>query len=102
MKTRIIKILALAVFMLAFTACSSTTSIDGLKFQLDDETGTYIVSSYTENTEVTEVTIPDDIEGIPVTGIGVSAFAYTNSLEVLNLGPNITDIDDWGITFNLY
>lgn len=99
---RLLKILAVAMIMLAFTACNKT--VDGLEYKLyeDGDTSYYTVFSYTEDTSVTEVTIPDEIDDIPVTGIEKSAFAYTSSLEVLNIGKNITYIDDWGISFNLY
>ncbi len=71
--------------------------VDYLNFQKvdEDENGT---DDYVEitgcDTSVTEIEIPDEIDGLPVTVIGDSAFYNCTSLESITIPDSITSIGD--------
>lgn len=87
----------LSIFIaLAFTACREKEN--NIEYEYNEETDTYSVVYYTDTTSVKELTIPDEYNSKPVTSINQLAISSADTLEIINLGKNITYIDDWGIT----
>lgn len=71
---------------------------NNIEYEYDEKTDTYAVVYYTDTTSVKELTIPDEYNAKPVTSINQLAISSADTLEIINLGKNITYIDDWGIT----
>lgn len=93
---KIIAVLLCAFIALAFTACREKEN--NLEYEYNKETDSYSVVYYTDTTSVKELTIPDEFNSKPVTEISQLAISSADTLEVINIGKNITYIDDWGIT----
>lgn len=87
----------LSVFIaLTFTACREKEN--NIEYEYDAETDTYAVVYYTDTTSQKELTIPDEFNGKPITAINKLSISSADTLEVINIGKNITNIDEWGIT----
>ena len=83
---------ALCVWML-FTAVPvsavSTKAVpSGLKYSIQN--GQVTITDYTGS--AAKLTIPDTINGYPVTSIGSGAFAYCVDLQSVTIGKNVTSI----------
>lgn len=90
----IIPLFLLVLF--TFTACRE--SENNIEYEYNEETDSYTLVYYTDTTTVKELVIPDEFNGKPVTAIGRLAISSADTLEVIRIGKNITQIDDWGIT----
>jgi hypothetical protein len=53
------------------------------------------ITSYSGSYDLHPVTIPDEIEGRPVTAIGESAFYHANNITEIKLPATVTSIGDW-------
>ncbi|MFI3229088.1 MAG: leucine-rich repeat protein [Bacillota bacterium] len=98
----LVLVLALGT-MTILTACN--TSIDGMEYKLstdDDGNQYYTALLYTDSTIRNDVVILDEIDGIPVTAMGVSCFTQCSNLYTITIGKNMANIDNWGITNNTY
>lgn len=93
---KIIAVLLSVFIALAFSSCRDKQN--NIEYEYDEGTDTYSVVYYTDTTSVKELTIPDEYNSKPVTSISQLAISSADTLEVINLGKNITYIDDWGIT----
>ncbi len=95
----------------AFYACSSiteytlsgaTTVADtafascplGVTFALSGDSASYIVAGYTASGEITEIVIPQDYKGLPVTEIQANAFNGKTDVTKMTVGVNVTKIGD--------
>ncbi len=63
--------------------------------------GEITITGYTEDFEFTDVVIPDEIDGKPVTKIGKNAF-YLSSIKSITLSNNVTTIEDSAFKHNSY
>ena len=113
MKQKLIIILAAAVMALsctfAFAACSETPTADngdtpypdenaiqGLEFALNDDS--YWVIGIGTCTD-TEIVIPSQYNGLPVTGIFEQAFAGTNDLASIEIPDSVTYIGNYAFMY---
>ncbi len=90
----------LLVMLIVLTACSRISfgekeylERDGLLYRLSEDGLSYSVAGYTDIGD--EVTVPAEIDGIPVTELGNSAFYNAETLKRVNLPSSIKKIDDY-------
>ncbi len=104
MKKRIIAIISLALCVcFLFSGCDSITSLLSGENETIDykiENGEATVVGVPNKSTVTTLTIPDEIDGIPVTKI--ADFAATNLEYVtdFNIGKNVKEIGNWALANN--
>lgn len=117
-KIRVVLIAVLVLTVLsAFVACTgapeqTTTPVDIASFFAKTkktseeveyhvtEEGTIEIVAYTDSSSRTEVTIPDEIEGYPVTTIKNFSLFNTDTLQKIIIGKNVREIGDWALTNN--
>lgn len=58
------------------------------------------VKSYTDRTTITELVIPDEVDGLPVTKILDFGVCNAESLTKITIGKNVAEIGEWGMTNN--
>lgn len=104
-------------FLFAFAACTGApeqteTKVDVASFFVKTkktaeeveyhvtEEGTIEIVSYTDSSTRTEVTIPDEIDGRPVTTIKNFSLFNTDTLQKITIGKNVREIGDWALTNN--
>lgn len=93
------RLLIIPLFLLVlFTFSACRESENNIEYEYNKETDSYTLVYYTDTTTVKELVIPDEFNGKPVTAIGRLAISSADTLEVIRIGKNITQIDDWGIT----
>ena len=80
-----------------FAGCSAKT---GEKLQYEIVGDTVKITKYTDATTRTEVTVPDEIEGKPVTEIADFGLFNAESLKVIHIGKNVETIGEWSMTNN--
>lgn len=115
-KPIIISILAV-ILLCSLFACTGTseeteTNIDWKSFftatKKTEEEVEYVVTeektieivSYTDSSARTEITIPDEIGGHPVTVIKNFSLFNTDTLQIIRIGKNVKEIGDWALTNN--
>ncbi len=115
-KVALIAVLILAV-LLAFAACTgapeeTTSPVDIASFFVKTkktaeeveyhvtEEGTIEIVSYTDSSTRTEITVPDEIDGRPVTSIKNFSLFNTDTLQKITIGKNVKEIGDWALTNN--
>lgn len=102
MKKRNKKILVLVVLSLfvlstaTLTACNKTWE-NNIEYQVE-ENGEITIVGYTDSTLIHEITIPDEIEGKPVTKIGAQGVVNAENLYTIYIGKNVKEIDTWAFT----
>ena len=100
MKTR--KSLALALALIAFISLLSGCAVFGsepdVKYKEID--GEIHVTGYTDKTVVTDLTIPDEVDGKKVTVIEDFGVVNAESLTKITIGKNVREIGPWGLTNN--
>jgi len=94
-----VALLMLAVIAL-FASCNEVPSgkkdyleLEGLLYRLSEDGKSYAVAGYTDIGE--EVTVPADINGLPVTELGNSAFYNATELRRISLPNTVVKIDDY-------
>lgn len=96
-KMKKIMVFPLCVFIaLSLTSCREKEN--NIEYEYNEETDSYAVVYYTDTTSEKELSIPDEFNSKPVTSIDELAISSADTLEIINIGKNITNIDDWGIT----
>jgi len=98
MKKIIAVICLLTLVCTLFAACSKKTE-EEVKYEVTEE-GTVKITSYTDSSVRTEITIPDEIDGMPVTEIADYSLFNADSLQKITIGKNVKTIGDWGLTNN--
>ena len=58
------------------------------------------IEDYTDSTIRDTVTIPDDVDGVPVTVISDFSVCNAETLRVINIGKNVREIGAWAMTNN--
>lgn len=104
MKKKIISVFAICLCVcLLFTGCDSITSLlsgenEEIKYKI--ENGEAIVTGVPNKSTVTTITIPDEIDGVPVTKI--ADFSATNLEYVTEfyIGKNVKEIGVWALENN--
>ena len=87
----------ITVCILLFAACGNTK--DGMNYEVRDD-GTVAITGYTDKTTVTELTVPDEIDGKPVTAIADFGICNAESLTKITIGKNVKEIQSWSMTNN--
>ena len=115
-KVALIAVLAFS-FLLSFVACTgapeeTTSPVDIASFFVKTkktaeeveyhvtEEGTIEIVSYTDSSTRTEITVPDEIDGRPVTSIKNFSLFNTDTLQKITIGKNVREIGDWALTNN--
>ena len=99
MKKRIALLLAcctLLTTLLCLTGCSLTEAKINYK-KVEDGLA---VTGYTDRTTVTELTVPDEVDGVPVTEIADFGICNAESLTKITIGKNVRRIGTWALTNN--
>ena len=100
MKKPIALALALLSVICLFSSCGKDKGkFDGMSYEITDE-GTVTITGYTDKTTVTELAVPDEIDGHPVTKIDDFGICNAESLTKLTIGRNVSEIAGWGLTNN--
>lgn len=105
MKNRILRSVVLLSVVLCvtmlFTACTKSTE-QGVKYKIVEENGEYHVeiTSLSESSTTSDITIPDELDGYPVTKINNFSLFNTESLQIIRIGKNVREIGDWSLTNN--
>lgn len=96
-----LKILSLlcvmAVIISAFAGCSQSTDA---KLEYIIENNEAIITGYTDSTVRTEIEVPDEIDGYPVTEIADFGLFNAESLTKITIGKNVREIGTWAMTNN--
>ena len=87
----------LSAVAFTFTACSSKTES---KLEYEIINNEVIITKYTDSTQRTEITVPDEIEGLPVTEIANFSLFNCESLKKIYIGKNVSKIGEWSMTNN--
>lgn len=82
---------------LAFSGCSVQTE-EKLEYEIKDNE--VIITGYTDSTTRTEVSVPDEIDGLPVTEIADFSLFNAESLKTIYIGRNVKTIGEWSMTNN--
>jgi len=93
-----ILILLMSVFVVTLSACRIREG--SFEFTYDKLTDTYALAHYNDLTSVTEVRIPDEVRGAPVTSISRHGMSNALNVKKIIIGANITEIDVWAICNN--
>lgn len=83
----------------SFAGCSALSSGPNIEYEVN-ENGTVSVVKYTDSTEITEIVIPDEYEGKPVTNIENFSLFNAESLKKITIGKNVSEIGEWAFTNN--
>ncbi|MBR5410115.1 MAG: leucine-rich repeat domain-containing protein [Clostridia bacterium] len=105
MKKKLICLLLLAAMAASLCSCAVIDNLAVLQKSTDGMTykevdGEIHITGYSDKTTVTELTIPDEIDGKPVTVIADFGVSNADSLKVITLGKNVREIGTWGLTNN--
>lgn len=96
---RIVALFLCAVTVsLLFAGCSSQKTEQKLQYEVDGDH--VVITKYTDSTERTEITVPDEIEGLPVTQIADFSLFNAESLKTIYIGKNVEIIGEWSMTNN--
>lgn len=90
----ILSLVALSVITL--TACNKTWE-NNIEYKVEDN-GEITIVGYTDSTLIHEITIPDEIEGKPVTKVGAQGVVNAENLYTIYIGKNVKEIDTWAFT----
>ncbi|MBQ8765230.1 MAG: leucine-rich repeat domain-containing protein [Clostridia bacterium] len=104
MKKSIIKIAALLLCIcLLFTGCDSMGTFLGVEsdeIEYNVENGEATVIGVPNKATITEITVPDEIEGVPVTKIADFAIVNLEYVEKVFIGKNVKEIGVWALENN--
>ena len=81
----------------AFSGCTRSTDED-LDYEIVNNEA--VITGYTDSTVRTEVTVPDEIDGYPVTKIEDFGLFNAESLTKITIGKNVKEIGTWSMTNN--
>lgn len=96
MKRAATLLLCTAVMFLALAGCGRAKQ-GNMEFTLNPDGQGYTLAGYTNTASQTVLTIPDSFDGLPVTAIGEMAVQNCDDLLAIEIGPNLTEIDPWGV-----
>lgn len=96
-KRIIASVLCLITVALLFAGCSASTD-QKLEYEIVDDH--VVITKYTDSTERTEISVPDEIEGLPVTEIADFSLFNAESLKKITIGKNVETIGEWSMTNN--
>lgn len=90
----------LFVISVLFSGCGEELGLgnDDVKIKISD--GKAIVTELPNKTGITEITVPDEFENVPVTEIADFAGCNLESAERINIGKNVEKIGVWAFENN--
>ena len=91
-----ISILLLSVIVLCFSACAKKMNV--LSYTIENDS--IVISGYSDKSTVSEITVPDEIDGFPVTKIANFGISNAESLKKITIGKNVREIESWSMTNN--
>lgn len=104
MKKKIISVISLLICLcILFSGCSSVTDLLGgkdEKIEYKIENGEATVISVPNKSTVTEIVIPDEYEGVPVTKIADFAAVNLEYVTLITIGKNVKEIGLWALENN--
>lgn len=92
----ILLILPVMLAVICLSGCTATKTADGIEYKIED--GKAIITGYTDTTTRTEIIIPDEFEGVPVTEIADFGLFNAESVEKIVIGKNVQKIGGWSMT----
>lgn len=93
MKKHILPLLLLIIFV--FSGCSGDLVSASVRIKYKTENGEAAVKEVPNKTSLTEITIPDEYDGCPVTSIADFAAVNLENATVINIGKNVKEIGGW-------
>ena len=106
MKKNIIKIAALLLCIcLLFTGCDSLGTFIGIEseeIEYNIENGEATVIGVPNKVTITEIVIPDEFEGVPVTKIADFSIVNLEYVNKISIGTNVREIGTWALENNQY
>ena len=93
------KVLALSALLLALLAFASCAKKQG-GMNYKEVEGGLAITGYTDKTTVTELTVPDEIDGVPVVRIEDFGVCNAESLTKITIGKNVASLGGWALTNN--
>lgn len=104
MKKKIFKIAALFICIcILFTGCESIGTFLGLEgngIEFAIENGEAAIVGVPNKSTITEIVIPDEYEGVPVTKIADFSIANLEYVTTVYIGKNVKEIGAWAISNN--
>ena len=91
-------VLAVLSVIAVFSSCTASTP-EKLKYEIG-ENGEARITGYTDITTRTEIAVPDEIDGAPVTEICDFGLFNADSLKKITIGKNVKTIGTWAFTNN--
>jgi len=109
MKKKIILGVVIAVCLVATlgTLYAMVMSLGGFKHTYENfgylisEKDEIIIVQYTDKQGVSDVTIPEEIDGKPVVTVKDFAFVNTDQVKTIRIGKSVKEISDWSFTNNV-
>ena len=92
----LLMLFAAALTALCLTACGAKK--DGMSYKTIE--GGIAITGYTDKTSVTELKIPDEIDGQPVIRVDDFGVCNAESLLKITLGKNVKELGGWAFTNN--
>jgi len=93
----VVAAIALGAMILSFGGFTRTYE----NFGYIVEDGKAVIVQYKDKQGVSEVTIPDEIDGRPVIGVERFGFVNTDQVKIIRIGKNIERITSWSFTNNV-
>lgn len=104
MKKNVIKIAALLLCIcLLFTGCDSIGTFMGMesdKIEYKVENGEATVISVPNKATITEINIPDEYDGVPVTKLADFSVVNLEYVDKISIGKNVKEIGVWALENN--
>ncbi len=87
----------IAIVAASFAGCTQKTES---QIEYVIENNEVKITGYTDSTVRTEITVPDEIDGYPVTEIADFSLFNAESLTKITIGKNVREIGTWSMTNN--
>ena len=104
MKKKLIALSALVLCcVFVFSGCAQIEklfNVNSPSMKFREENGEMVLYSYSDKTNITEVTVPDEVDGKPVTKIADFGLCNAESLLSITIGKNVREIGSWALTNN--
>lgn len=101
MKKMISAVVAVIMLCLCLCSCDVSDLLKGnlsIKYKIDG--GNAIVTGVPDNSTLPEIVIPDEYEGMPVTGIADFAAVNLENVTKITIGKNVSEIGLWAMENN--
>ena len=96
MKRIAIALICASILLLCLAGCGRV-KLDNASYELNADGNSYTLVSYKNTASQTELVIPDEINGLPVTAIADMAIQSCDDLQRIVIGANLAEIGKWGV-----